>query len=358
MTLNKSYITAISAVALIISWFIFNNLNSKEVVSQPTNSLKTYQIPTVSVQNSMATDREVNYKIYGRTEANRVVTLKAETPGLVTFTPANEGQYLKKGQVVCQLQTDARKANLAQAKAILELRKFDLETTQALVEKGFKSSIQLKSQEAAVDVAAAKVKQAQIELDNVNIRNQFNGILSKQIAEAGDYLLPGQPCATIIEMNPLIVSIELTEQQINNINLSQYASVELLSGDILIGKVSYLESISDPITRTFRAEIEVENTDYKLRGGLTASVNIKAETVSAHLIPSKILTLNTAGEISVRYVKIDNTVGLAVVKQIDEGPDGIWVTGLPEETMIILDGQDYVSVGSEVEPKSTTSEKT
>jgi len=40
MTLSKSYITAISAVALIISWFIFNNLNSKEVVSQPTNSLK------------------------------------------------------------------------------------------------------------------------------------------------------------------------------------------------------------------------------------------------------------------------------------------------------------------------------
>jgi multidrug efflux system membrane fusion protein len=191
MKLSRSYITAFASITLIIGWFLLNSLKSQKVESQPSETISTEQVPTVLVKNSYASDHEVNYKIFGRTEANRVVTLKAETSGLVVLTPTREGQILGKGQIVCRLQTDARKANLDQANALLELRRFDLETTEALVEKGFKSEIQLKSQKAQVDVASANVKQSQIELDNVNIRNQFKGILLKQIAETGDYLLPG-----------------------------------------------------------------------------------------------------------------------------------------------------------------------
>ena len=74
------------------------------------------------------------------------------------------------------------------------------------------------------------------------------------------------------------------------------------------------------------------------------------------MVPSKILTLNTSGEISIRYVNMDNSVSLSVVNQIDEEPNGIWVTGLPDEALIIIDGQDYVSVGSTVKPKFTNTE--
>jgi len=52
----------------------------------------------------------------------------------------------------------------------------------------------------------------------------------------------------------------------------------------------------------------------------------------------------------VRFVDYDNRVGFAVVTQIDEDADGIWVTGLPDSTRIIVQGQDFVSVGTEVEP--------
>lgn len=351
MKINWSYALALIATVLIFIWFLFNSSSSKKSIIQSVPSISQASTPTVLVARSSSAKHDVNYEVYGRTEANRIVTLKSETSGLVTRTPAREGQLIKKNQIVCKLQTDARIANLDQAKATLDLRKFDLETTKLLVEKGFKSAIQLKSQEAAVDIAEASVKQSQIELENVNIRNHFEGILSKQIAEAGDYLLPGQACATIIEMNPVIVSVELTEQQIENIRISQKTEILLSSGKIISGKIRYLESISNPLTRTFKAEIEVDNDDSSIRGGLTASVKIKAGTVDAHLIPSKILTLNSFGDISVRYVNPDNTVGIAVVEQIDEDTNGIWVTGLPRETLIILDGQDYVIEGSRVDPK-------
>jgi len=56
----------------------------------------------------------------------------------------------------------------------------------------------------------------------------------------------------------------------------------------------------------------------------------------------------------VRYVDYDNRVGFAVVNQIDEDANGIWVTGLPDSTRIIIQGQDFVSVGTEVKPKTVS----
>jgi len=104
-------------------------------------------------------------------------------------------------------------------------------------------------------------------------------------------------------------------------------------------------------------------------GGVTATVKIKSGTVKAQHVPSKILTLDTDGAIGVRFVNYDNRVGFAVVTQIDEDADGIWVTGLPDNrparygiwvtglpdsTRIIVQGQDFVSVGTEVDPKTVS----
>jgi len=70
----------------------------------------------------------------------------------------------------------------------------------------------------------------------------------------------------------------------------------------------------------------------------------------AHNIPSKILTLNSDGTVGVRYLDYDDVVRFASVKTIDEDANGIWVTGLPESTRIIVQGQDYVAVGTKAIP--------
>jgi outer membrane protein TolC len=70
--------------------------------------------------------------------------------------PPERGRSWVKAKLFADYIQMRAKANLDQANALLELRRFDLETTEALVEKGFKSEIQLKSQKAQVDVASAK----------------------------------------------------------------------------------------------------------------------------------------------------------------------------------------------------------
>jgi len=351
MNINKSYLFAAGAVLAIALWFWYNS-GREESPSQPSRpaAQQSAPIPTVVVEYRESEDHQNTFSLFGRTEANREVDVKAETAGLVISTPVTEGRRIKRGTTLCRQDVDARQANLDQAQATLEARQFDLQSTKTLVDKGYRSAVQLKSEKAAVDGARAAVKQAQIELDNVNMRAPFSGVFDSQMAEVGDYLLPGQACGKLIEMNPLIVTVELTETQVGEMKIGQEAAVQLVTGENVTGKIRFIEANANASTRTFRTEIEVPNADYKLKGGVTATVGIKAGTLKALHVPSKILTLDSDGSLGVRYVDYNNRVGFAVVNQIDEDADGIWVTGLPDSTRIIVQGQDYVSVGTEVEP--------
>ena len=352
MKINKSYLFAAGAVLAIALWFLFNSGRKDDKAPPPESSVEQeVKIPKVVVEQREAQDHQNSFKLFGRSEANREVDVKAETAGLVISTPISEGRRISAGTVLCRQDVDARQANLDQARANLEARELDYQSSKTLVEKGYRSAVQLKSLQAAVNGANAGVKQAEIELDNVNMRAPFSGIFDSQTAEIGDYLLPGQPCGRLIEMNPLVVAIELTETQVGKVKIGQAAEVKLATGEDISGKIRFIEANANTSTRTFRTEIEVPNSDYALKGGVTATVAIKAGIVKAQHVPSKILTLDSDGSLGVRYVNYDNRVGFSTITQIDEDESGIWVTGLPDSTRVIVQGQDYVSVGTEVDPK-------
>jgi len=73
-------------------------------------------------------------------------------------------------------------------------------------------------------------------------------------------------------------------------------------------------------------------------------------TVMAQNIPTGVLSLDDGGNLGVRYLDREDIVRFAVTTTIDEDENGIWVTGLPDNTRIIITGQDYVSNGTKVTP--------
>jgi len=351
MKINTSYLFAGGAVIAIALWFFANSKEaSKAPPRAPTTVTTEQSILTVVYENRIAEEHKNSFKLFGRTEANREVDVKAKTAGLVIAAPITEGRRVAKGTVICRQDVDARQAVLDQAKAMLKSREADLHATGVLVEKGYKSAIQMDAEKAAVDGARASVKRAEIELDNITMRAPFAGIYEKQVSEIGDYLIPGQSCGRIVEMNPLIVAIDLTEAQVGFIENGQEANIELVTGETLTGKVRYIESKANATTRTFRSEIAVPNKDYTLRGGVTATVSIQTGTIMAQHIPSKILTLNDDGSVGVRYLDRNDIVHFAAVETIDEDANGVWVTGLPDTTRIITQGQDFVAIGTKVNP--------
>ena len=348
----RSVIIALSAILLIGLWFLVNAGKHKDQESAENGSLpvavEADQKITVITEPRTASDHQITYTLYGRTEANREVAVKAKTAGIVVSTPLREGSRINKGTIMCRQDVDARGAVLDQAKALLRTRELEYKAAKTLVEKGYQSETQAATAQAALDGAHASAKQVAIELDNVNMRAPFRGIFEQQLAEVGDYLGPGQPCGLLVELDPLIVTSQLTENQIKNIKVGQSADVALATGETLTGTVKFIESRSNPATRTFKAEIEVPNTDFSLKAGVTATVWFMAGRVNAQHIPSQILSLDDEGRLGVRYLDSENRVYFSAVTTIDEDKKGIWVTGLPDDTRIIVKGHEYVSAGTTV----------
>ena len=354
MKINSSYLFAGGAILAIGLWFFVNSKKDADTPPrQPTTVTVETTVPTVVYELREAEQHQNKFELFGRTEANREVSITAKTAGIVDKIAVKKGQRVAKGTLICHQELASRQAVYDQAQAALKARQADLNATLTLVEKGYKSAVQLDVDRAAVDGAKAGLKQADVELNNVNMKAPFAGIFDEQNVEIGDFLGPGQSCGNLVELNPLIVAIDLTENQVGFIKSGQEASVKLVTGETVSGKVRFIESKANSSTRTFRTEIAVPNPKYALKGGVTATVEIKTGTTLAQNIPSKILTLDNDGTVGVRYLDFDDIVRFTPVKTIDEDSNGIWVTGLPESTRIITQGQDFVAVGTKTNPKLT-----
>jgi len=353
MKLNTSYIIAAVLVLLGAMWFAFKNAGDEPAkpISTPATAKEEARktLPSVQVRRVIASEHANVLELYGQSSANREVALKAETMGLVSEVLVTEGARVQTGQTVCRQDVGARQALVDQAKANMRMIETDLNAARVLAEKGFQSSSRVTAFEAQLDGARAALKQAEIEADNVNIRAPFSGIWERQDAQIGDFLSPGMSCGLLVDLSPLKVNVQLTESQLGNIARGNAASIKLATGENLTGQVAFIEAKADPSTRTFRTELHVPNSNYALKAGVTATVRISSGKTLAQQVPGRILTLDDSGNVGIRYIDRNNIVRFTEVSTIDEDANGMWVTGLPDNTRIIIEGQDFVSVGMEVD---------
>jgi len=310
------------------------------------------QTPSVQVSRVSAQIHDNILELYGQSAASREVDVKAETAGLIVATPIAEGRIIGNGTTLCRQDVDARQAILDQALANKRSIEADLNAARILAEKGYQSATRVTAFEAQMDGAKATIKQAQIELDNVIMRAPFGGIWERQIAQVGDYLAPGQACGLLVDLSPLHIVVQLTEEQVSAISKGDLGDAVLATGQTVSAKVAFIEAKADPATRTFRTVMHVPNDDFKLKAGVTATVRLKAGEALAHQIPSNILTLDDVGNVGVRYVDDNDIVQFATITTIDEDDNGVWVTGLPSSTHIITEGQSFVSEGMKVTANS------
>jgi multidrug efflux system membrane fusion protein len=202
--------------------------------------------------------------------------------------------------------------------------------------------------QAALDSAQAVVRQAEVALAQVNIRAPFSGVFDQRAAEIGTYLSPGQPCGTVIELNPLLVVGDVPETEAGSVRTGATARAKLTEGPLLNGRVRYVAHDADPQTRTYHLEVLVQNPGLAVRSGLSSEVRIGAGVGPAHLVPVSALVLDSAGRQGLRYVLPDNRVAFAPVSILEESPQGVWVRGLTGPVRVITVGQSYVADGQKV----------
>lgn len=359
--------------------------------AQPVSAADEVRVVSVAAIKSTAQAVDNAVLLRGQTEAARQVTVRAETSGLVESEPLRKGSYVEEGQVLCRIDPGTRENVLAEAQARLpeararlpeaEGRVLEAEArlkeaqindnaAKQLSADGFASDVRVAGTQASVQSALAAVETsragvesaragilaaeaaiaaAQREIERLEIRAPFAGLLETDTAELGELMQPGGLCATIIQLNPIKLVAFVPETEVSKVAVGARAQGRTTAGQTMQGKVTFISRSSDPETRTFRVEITVDNDDLNLRDGQTTEIVIGAEGELAHLLPASSMTLNNEGTIGVQLA-VDGKAQFAPVQILRDTADGIWVFGLPEEAAVIVVGQEYVSDGVAINP--------
>ena len=354
MQIKQSHLVAAAILGGVLLLFVIGGVWSA-VTKKPEAKVET------KTQAIMVTTRLVEPELRpgaiilrGRTEAARTVIVRAETAGPVAAVPAAEGSFVRRGAILCRLSVDARQASLDQARAALKSRQLQMQASQRLAAQGYRSQTQVLQDQANLDGAMAAVRQAEVLLGQVNIRAPFSGVFDRREAEVGSYLAPGGACGTMLELDPLIIVADLAESQIGKVRVGETATAVLTTGETLSGRIRFVARDADPQTRTYRVEIVVSNPGSRARSGLSADVRIATPVSSAHRLPSSALVLGSDGRQGVRHVVGAGQVVFTPIEILDQGPEGIWVSGLEGPINLIIAGQAFVNEGQTVRVKAET----
>jgi len=305
---------------------------------------------------------ELKVDLRGHTAAKASVMAVAKTSDTVVSVAVNEGQIVKEGDLLCTLDGGTRTAGVNQAKAVvaqsdaaLARVRSEFKTNAALREKGLASANSGESFAADVtaaganlEAAAVALENALVELSHTEIRATVPGAIQRPLAKVGDMLNTGGSCAAIVQLDPMVFVGAVPQSRIDLAKLALEADIRTINGATATGRVTYIAVSSDPATRSFAVEIEFANPDGRIKDGLTAEATVNLGTLPAHLLPQSIMTLDSKGDLGVQSVE-DGKVVFHKITILQDTRDGVWVSGLPASTDIIVLGQEYVAAGQTVE---------
>lgn len=359
--------------------------------------VKMEAVKNVYIQTVQETGHTKKLTLSGTVIPSQTVNLSFKLPGVVSDVTVNEGEYIKKGQVVARMdksdysikakaaEAEYQAAKLQmeseipvktnQAKAQYDLTKASYERLKTLYENEAVAQSQMDEITAKLTVdentyrqamdakaiAETKLQMAEASLDYANsnvsdtvIYSPISGVVLKKLVESGEATDAGYPTVTIGQVDKVWIEIGVSDEYINALQAGQKAAVYVYGLDKSVeGIIDERTVLADTKTRTYPVKILVDNQKEELKPGMICKVDINLEDSEKTLIPlSSVLQLSTG---SVVYIYSDETQ-TAVRREIEIGEiinDSIEVIkGLEYGEKLIVEGQSVIRDGDRVEAEA------
>lgn len=214
----------------------------------------------------------------------------------------------------------------------------------------------LADSKANLEKARVSLAQAQLDYDNTRVRAPFAGRLEELNVEVGDFVLSGffgsmngKVMARVVEDNPILVSGQISEKDLPNVDKDAEIQIVLSDNRALTGHIKFLSQYADVQSRSFPVEVLVDNPNHDIPVGMTATINLPASSGLAYQVSSSVLALDDAGKTGVKIVDDAGVVQFVYVTVLASGDEGLWIGGLPERIRLVTQGQAFVSAGQKID---------
>ncbi len=321
---------------------------SAEIPSEPAAATPPALLRTVAAVAPEFADHARQIRISGATEADKRAVLAARADGIVAALDVVQGAEVSADTIVMRLEGAELAAVVETATASLVQATEQLDVGMALSAKGSLPELELTNRRAAKSAAEAALSQAQAAADRLLLKAPFDGIVDTVDVELGEWVQAGAPITTILSLDPIVVTAEVSELDVAYVAVGSPATVRLVSGAEMQGTIRHVARQASEETRTFALEVALPNPDRTIPAGMTAEISVFAAPQTAVTVPRSVITMSDAGVIGVRVVGADNVAQFVPVQLIDDTEAGMIISGVPADVRIITAGQDLVRDGDQV----------
>jgi multidrug efflux system membrane fusion protein len=317
-------------------------------------------------------DVSIDLSVVGRAEAFSTVSVRSRVDGQVQAVRFTAGQYVKKDQVLIELdprpleaQWRQTQGNLARDQAQLAKARADLERQSDLAKRGFVSPSAVDGYKAAVDTLAATLKYSEAAVDFAKVQLSFATIRAPMDGIAGAVLIfPGgnvkandTPMVVINKVQPIYVNFSIPEAQLDGVrSLMRRGAVPVQArtrdGSLaqLQGRLSFIDNAIDTATGTIVLKAEFSNSDGRLTPGQFVDVKLNTRLMKDVVaLPIEAMQMGPNGNF-VFVVKDDNSVEMRPVKKsITAGQLLVVEEGFEPGERVVIDGQLRLFPGARID---------
>ena len=308
------------------------------------------QAPLVEVVQPERTLVRDELITFGSLRSDESTVIRPELGGRLAAVHFREGEAVKAGELLVSLDDAIARAELAQARANLDLAEKSFERTQLLFKRGASNAQAQDEAQSQQQAARASLALTQARLDKTQIRAPYDGVLGLRQVSVGDYLSAGQDLVNLEVLDPLKVDFRIPQKAVSQVRLGQAIelSLDAYPGERFKGTIIALNPRLDEIGRSQAIRAQVDNREQRLKPGQFVKVSvILAERPQALLIPEEavmpmgqllFVNLVVDGKVERRQIRIGQRLrGKAEV-----------VEGLQGDETLISAGWQKVAPGREV----------
>lgn len=293
-------------------------LDSLNVAIATLDTIK--KLPLVSTFTTAVSEFNHYLELQGNVQTKQNVLLYPEMPGILERVFVKEGQFVRKGTLLAQINDGGLSKQLVQLETLADLAKTTFERQQRLWNQKIGSEIQYLQSKANYISQKNAVAQLKSQLKKTKVVAPFDGIVDVIFKEKGTVVAPGlgAEIIRIINLDKMYIEAEVPEKYIQSITKGKSVEVYFPVLDKIVQtSVRKVGNFINPSNRSFKVEVMVPNAKGVIKPNLTARLKINDyKNEVAILIPQSIISENAKGQQYIYIVENKNQYNEAVVKKL------------------------------------------
>ena len=285
----------------------------------------------------------------GTARASESIDVTSKVANLVTAIRFTEGQQVRKGDILVELDGAQARADLAVADAALKESASQLQRSRELYATKVLSDQQIEQIESTYSANVARVAAARSRLNDTVIRAPFNGRVGLRRASVGGLVAPGTVITTLDDTSTIKLDFTVPERVVAAMKpgLTLEAKSVAYPGKVFEGKVASVDSRVDPNTRSVVVRALVPNGDGLLKPGMFLNVHLSRGTADVLVVPEESL-VPEQGDVFV-YVVQDGKASKRKIQTGQRSVGTVQVTdGLQAGEIVVTEGTQKLRDGASV----------